>query len=146
MNTYSSNQTFSLVSTNSNFILVDANDVEITELTANANSETVYTIYVKANPSAIFSENTESSLMQIYSYNAGYENVDTVNFDVEISAILDDIPPKIGNIVMAINDTVGRMDITWDRLDTGGTSITDGDGTFVYDGKNGNNWVFSRKQ
>lgn len=29
---------------------------------------------------------------------------------------------------------------------TGGTSITDGDGTFVYDGKNGNNWYFSRKQ
>lgn len=29
---------------------------------------------------------------------------------------------------------------------TGGSSITDGDGTFVYDGKNGNNWVFSRKQ
>ena len=29
---------------------------------------------------------------------------------------------------------------------TGGANITDGDGTFVYDGKVGSNWVFSKKQ
>ena len=125
LSTYSTEQTFRVVSANDNFILIDNNGDEISELIANPNTETSYTLYVKTNSEAVFATDTESSLIQIYSYNAGYENVDTINFEVEMSAIHDTVPPQIGNIQMKINDTVGQIDVSWDRLDSGGTKIVD---------------------
>lgn len=124
INTYSRNITFNLKSSNGNFSLVNSDGTNLESFTILANSTDSYQVYLKKSDGSIFYDTTDSTILVLQCISIGNVNTDKITIAVDISEAPDTEIPEIGEISFTINNNEGQADLTWSRLDSGGTSIT----------------------
>lgn len=124
INTYKRDINFTLKSSNNNFIIVDASGNDLGSLTISANDTANYDIYIKRIDSAIFYNDTDSTSVILSLDGIGNIVAGKVTASVDVYIEPDTSIPEIGPITFAINNTVGQADVSWSRLDSGGSSIT----------------------
>jgi hypothetical protein len=124
INTYNYQKVFTLTSSNSNFIVVDSNGNTITSFTINANTTKDFTFYLKAKSDAIFLTNSETTTIVLGGNNITSSNIGTITLSVDIYVAPDTTKPTVGGASLAILDTSGSFTASWNRIDSGGTSIT----------------------
>lgn len=128
INTFKYNRTFNLSSSNENIIIVDSNGDQISNFSISANVTENYPIYLMVKKGSIFlTDQTQTNI--IVSSNM-IDDIDTgtINLavDIDINAT-DHEKPEVGNISIAIsenNPTDGQATISWSRIDSGGSPIT----------------------
>lgn len=128
INTFRYNRTFTLTSSNENIIIVDSNGNPLNNYTIAANTTEDFTIYLMVRDGSIFlTEETQTNI--ILSSNM-IDNIDlgviTLAVDVDVNAT-DHDKPEVGNVSIAIsenNPVDGQAVITWSRIDSGGSPIT----------------------
>ena len=128
INTFRYNRTFSLTSSNENIIIVDSNGNQLNYFTISANNTENFTIYLMVKEGSIFLTNqTQTNI--ILSSNM-IDDIDlgviTLDVDIDINAT-DHEKPEVGNVNIAISDNnpvEGQATITWNRIDSGGSPIT----------------------
>lgn len=128
VNTFSTAKEFTWMSSNSNLQLIDASGNPLEPVTIAANSTENYTIYVKANDGAMFSQNTANTTILLSSNGIANVTVDTLTFNVDVSQGVDNTKVTVGNAVTAMNGTPptpGRLVATWNRIDSGGSEVID---------------------
>lgn len=123
INIYSKDITFAVSSTNSNFVVVDQNGNSLGNLTINANSETEYDVYLKINDDSVFESTTATTVLILRSSAVGNITVSELTLNVTKTEEVDNIKPQIGEVSFTINNNVGQADVSFARLDSGGTSI-----------------------
>ena len=123
INTYSINKDFTLSSSNSNFVVVDADGNDISSMTINANATNSYNFYLKKKDNAVFLSNLATTTILLKTNNNSI-NCGTLTLSVDVYVVPDTTIPTVGNAVFTINDTVGSATASWSRVDSGGTSIT----------------------
>lgn len=124
INTYSRTVTFNLKSSNSNFSLVNSDGSELESFNILSNSTDTYQVYLKKTDGSVFYNTTDSTILVLQCNSIGNVNTDKITISVDISEAPDTEIPEIGEISFTINNTEGQADLTWSRLDSGGTSIT----------------------
>ena len=131
-NTFPSDRTFTLSSSNSNLILVDSNNDALGTLTVHGNSTETYTVYVKTETGAQFVNNTDTMTMNLSSDGLPNVTVGNLNFDVKKYDVPDTTKVTVGNVQIDYYRSasgeppeVGSVKVTWDRIDYGGTAISD---------------------
>ena len=131
-NTFPSDRTFTLSSSNSNLEIVNSSGNPIGELTVHGNSTETYTVYVKAVNGAQFVNNTDTMTMSLSSPGLAKVTVGNLTFDVDKYDVPDTEKVKVGNVQIDYYRTadgeppeVGSVNVTWDRIDYGGTPISD---------------------
>ena len=128
INTFRYNRTFSLTSSNENIIIVDSNGNQLNYFTISAYNTENFTIYLMVKEGSIFLTNqTQTNI--ILSSNM-IDDIDlgviTLDVDIDINAT-DHEKPEVGNVNIAISDNnpvEGQATITWNRIDSGGSPIT----------------------
>ena len=130
-NTFPSDRQFTLLSSNSNLEIVDSSGNTYSN-TVHASRTETYTVYVKTVTDATFINNTDST--NIYLSTAGSANISvgTLTLDVDVYNVPDTTKVTVGNVKIAMHrssenaaPTTGQIDVTWDRIDYGGTAISD---------------------
>lgn len=124
INTYSRTVTFNLKSSNSNFSLVNGDGSELESFNILSNSTDTYQVYLKKTEGSVFYNTTDSTILVLQCSSIGNVNTDKITISVDISEAPDTEIPEIGEISFIINNAEGQADLTWSRLDSGGTSIT----------------------
>ena len=124
MNTYSKNITFNIKSSNSNFSLVNSDGTDLSGFTISANSVDTYQIYLKKSKNSVFYDSTDNTILILQCGTLGNYNTSKITISVDKSELGDTSIPEIGEISFTINNNEGQADLTWSRLDSGGTSIT----------------------
>lgn len=124
INTYIRDITFNLKSSNGNFSLVNGDGTDLGSFTILANSTDNYQVYLKKSDGSIFYDTTDSTILVLQCTSIGNVNTDKITIAVDISEAPDTEIPEIGEISFTINNNEGQADLTWSRLDSGGTSIT----------------------
>ena len=129
VNTYTSAKTYRLLSSSSNFELVDANNNPIDSFTIDGEDTDPLTIYVIANSNALFNSSTANTSIFLSSEGMANTLVETVTFDVDVSSTVDTTPPTVSidsfGMVYAGNNsypTVGSLKVTWTGQDNQGGS------------------------
>lgn len=128
INTFKYNRTIELASSNENIIIVDSNGNQLSRLNISANSNEVYPIYLRVKEGSIFLTDQTQTNIIVSSNIIDAIDTGTVNLavDIDINAT-DHDKPEIGNINIAINENKpvnGQATISWSRIDSGGSSIT----------------------
>lgn len=124
INTYSRDITFNLKSSNGNFSLVNNDGANLGSFTILANSTDSYQVYLKKSDGSIFYDTSDSTILVLQCTSIGNVNTDKITIAVDISEAPDIEIPEIGEISFVINNNEGQADLSWSRLDSGGTSIT----------------------
>lgn len=127
-NTYESAKTYSLVSSSSNFVIVDNNDSSISKTIAGSGTDT-YTVYVKTSSGAMFKDDSATTNIFLVSDGMANYNVGTLTFDVDVSAGVDTTPPTVSNATLEMvyegsnsYPTVGSLRASWSGQDNQGGS------------------------
>lgn len=127
-NTYTYKRKFTLHSSNDNILLIDSNDSSLGTFSIDKNSTKDFQICAKVSPSSSFLSNSTSTIITLSSIGINTINVGELTLDVDIDVIATDKEiPKVGNVNISIPEdstTSGSALISWDRIDTGGSSIT----------------------
>lgn len=129
--TYENSKEFRLLSSNSNLQLVDGSNNPLGTLTINGDSTQTYTVYIRKQPNAAFLQNTATTDITLSP--TGMENiaVDTLTFNVDKFVGVDSTKVTVANATIDYDrnanniPSVGGIKVTWDRIDEGGTPITD---------------------
>ena len=128
INTYGYRRTLNLTSSNENILIVDQNKTPLSSVTISANQTTNFPIYLMVKEGSIFL--TETTTTNILVSSSGMDTIDagelTLEVDVDINAT-DHEKPEVGNISISIsesNPVEGQAIISWTRMDTGGSPIT----------------------
>ena len=131
-NTFPSDRTFTLSSSNSNLEIVNSSGNPIGELTVHANSTETYTVYVKAETGAQFVNNTDTMTMYLSSPGLANVTVGNLTIDVDKYNVPDTTKVTVGNVQIDYYRSadgeppeVGSVYVKWDRKDYGGTAISD---------------------
>lgn len=127
VNSYSYTRTFNLTSSNENIKLVDNTGVDLSNLTINANATNDYEICTMIREGSIFLTDSTHTSVVLSSNGISNITVDTLTLavDIDINATDKDIP-QVGGVTLAIsesNPTIGEATLTWNRIDSGGSSI-----------------------
>lgn len=118
LNSYSTNVNFSLGSANNNFVLVDNNGNNLTQLTANANSDNNYTIYIKERTPHEYESSPQSTTILLQTVSLGNYIIQAIDLNVNIIGdSLDTTPPQITNIQMKKTNKNYGAKITWTATD-----------------------------
>lgn len=128
INTFKYDRVFDLKSSNENIMVVDSNGNQLNNFLISANSTNFYKIYLKIKPGSIFLTDETQTNIILSSNMIDDINVGTITLDVDkdINAT-DHEKPEIGNVSVKIsenNPVVGETIVSWSRLDTGGSPIT----------------------
>ena len=123
INSYSKDVSFTLGSSNGNFVVVSSDGTDIGTLSIGANSEQEYDVYLKINDGSIFDTESSSTMLILRCSGIGNINTDKIDLKVSITEEVDTEKPQIGEVSLVINNTVGQADVSFTRLDSGGTSI-----------------------
>lgn len=129
--TYESAKEFRVLSSNSNLILVDSNNTPIDTLTINGESTQTYTVYVMKQVNAAFLNTTDTTTITISPTGMPNIEVDTLTFNVDKFNGVDTTKVTVANAVIDYDrnanniPSVGGIKVTWDRIDEGGTQISD---------------------
>ena len=128
INTYHYTRTFSIISSNENILFTDANLNPISILSIESNKNDNYEICTTIKEGSIFL--TDSTTTTPYIKSNGINNITlndlTLAVDVDINATDKDIP-EVGNLTLKMNETNtvnGEATLSWNRIDTGGSPIT----------------------
>ena len=138
-NTYTSQRTFRLVSSNSNLEFIDAYDTVLGDLNIAGETTRSYTVYVRAVSGATFISSPAD--MTVYLSTAGSANtlVGYLDLDVDVYAVPDTTKVTVGNAELKYQyDTTNKVPTikaTWDRIDIGGTPVVNY-GVYVYNSSN----------
>ena len=131
-NTYPSDRDFTLISSNSNLEIVNSSGNPIGNLTIPRSDTQTYTVYVKAVQGAQFVSTTDTMTMYLSSACQANVTVGDLTFNVDKYNIPDTTKVTIGNVQIAMHrdsenasPTTGKIDVTWDRKDYGGSAISD---------------------
>ena len=131
-NTFPSDRTFTLSSSNSNLEIVNSSGNPIGELTVHGNSTETYTVYVKAVNGAQFVNNTDTMTMSLSSLGLPNVTVGNLTLDVDKYDVPDTTKVTVGNVQIDYYRSadgeppeVSSVYVTWDRKDYGGTAISD---------------------
>ena len=127
INTFKYRRIINLTSSNENIMIVDSNGNPYSTIAIDANSSSSYPIYLKVKEGSIFLSDTTTTNIIVSSN--GIIDIDTgvltLNVDKDIIAT-DNEKVQVGNINLFINsvDTKdGEATVTFDRLDSGGSSV-----------------------
>lgn len=135
INTFKYRRTFSLSSSNENIEIVDINGNIIKDLVIEASSESSYTIYLRVKEGSIFLTDKTTTNIIISSSMIDPIDTGTIDLDVDIDiTATDHEKPVVGNVNIAIstnNPIEGEATISWTRIDTGGSPITNYNITLV---------------
>lgn len=123
INSYSKDVSFTLGSSNGNFVVVSSDGTDIGTLSIGANSEQEYDVYLKINDGSIFDTESSSTMLILRCNGIGNVTTDKIDLKVSITEEVDTEKPQIGEVSLVINNTVGQADVSFTRLDSGGTSI-----------------------
>ncbi len=127
-NTYTYKRKFTLHSSNDNILLIDSNGSSLGTLSIDENSTKDFQICTKVAPSSSFLTDSTTTIITLSSTGINTINVGELTLSVDIDIIASDKEiPKVGNVNISIPEsgtTSGDALITWDRIDTGGSSIT----------------------
>ena len=130
--TYESAKEFRVLSSNTNLQLVDANNNALGNLTINGESTQTYTIYIRKHPQAAFLQTTATTDITVSPTGMPNIAVDTLTFNVDKFVGVDTTKVTVANAVIDYNrtgsdniPTVGGVKVTWERIDEGGTPISD---------------------
>ena len=123
INSYSKDVSFTLSSSNSNFVVVSSDETDISTLSISANSEQEYDVYLKINDGSIFDTESSSTMLILRCNGIGNVTTDKIDLKVSITEEVDTEKPQIGEVSLVMNNTVGQADVSFTRLDSGGTSI-----------------------
>ena len=127
-NTYKYSRNFTLKSSNDNILLINDDETSLTTLQVGANSTEEYNVCTKVAENSSFLSNQTTTTITLSSTGITDINVGTLTLDVDIDIIATDKEiPTIGNVNISIpeeNTTEGSAIVSWDRIDTGGSSIT----------------------
>ena len=128
INTYTYKRNFTLSSSNENVLLVDSSGNSINQFTIDENKTSDYEVCMKSKEGSVFLSDTTTTIVSLQTSGVSLINVGEVELSVDIDPIATDKEiPTVGNIKIAIpeSDVVeGSAVISWDRIDTGGSSIT----------------------
>ena len=126
-NTYTYNRNFTLVSSNDNILLVDSSGNSLGMEQIGANSTESYEVCTKTAENSSFLSNETSTIISLKSAGITDVNVGELTLTVDIDVIATDKEiPTVGNVIISIpeeNTVEGGANITWDRIDSGGSSI-----------------------
>ena len=127
-NTYTYNRNFTLTSSNENILLVDKSGNSLDTKKIDANSTSEYEICTMTSKNSSFLSDETSTTITLKSTGIKDVTVGELTLKVDIDVIATDKEiPTVGNVVISIpeeNTTEGQATITWDRIDSGGSSIT----------------------
>lgn len=123
INTYTMVKTVNLVSSNSNFLVVDSSGNELSSINISPNTTQTYSFYLKKKNNAVFLSNTEKTTILLKS-NDNTIQCGTLTVNVDIYVEPDTTIPTVGNVMITINNTIGSFTSSWSRIDTGGSNIT----------------------
>ncbi len=127
-NTYSYKRNFNLSSSNENILLVNKDGTSLNTLQVGANSTEEYEMCTKASDSSSFLTDETTTVITLTSTGINTITVGELTLSVDIDTIATDKEiPTVGNVNISIpeeNTVVGEALISWDRIDTGGSSIT----------------------
>ena len=128
INTYGYRRTLNLTSSNENILIVDQNKTPLSSVTISANQTTNFPIYLMVKEGSAFLTGTTTTNILVSS--SGMDTIDagelTLEVDVDINTT-DREKPEVGNISISIsesNPVEGQAIISWTRMDTGGSPIT----------------------
>ena len=126
-NTYTYNRTFNLLSSNTNLTITNSKGNINPTFQVGANATETYKVCTKVTDGSIFT--TDEITTSIILKSNGISNITvgelTLAVDKDLIASDKEIP-TVGNVIIAIpeqNTVEGSANITWDRIDTGGSSI-----------------------
>ena len=127
-NTYKYSRNFNLSSSNSNIVLIDNSGKSLSTLNIAANNTEEYNVCAKASDNSSFLTDSTTTTITLSSAGITSINVGELTLSVDIDLIATDKEaPTIGNVSLSIPDDVtteGNASISWDRIDSGGSSIT----------------------
>ena len=127
-NTYKYSRNFNITSSNENILLVNNAGNTLNSFKVNANSTEEYEVCAKVKENSSFLSEEASTTLTLNSSGLADVNVGTIVFSVDKDIIATDKEiPTIGNVIISIpedNVVDGSANITWDRIDSGGSSIT----------------------
>jgi len=124
INSYSKDLTFSISSTNTNFKVVNESGNTLANQEIKANSEGVYDVYLKISDNSMFTKTEVEDSLLVNCIGIGNISTDNFKLNVTTTKELDKTKPQIGEVTLTMNNEVGTADVTFSRVDTGGTSIT----------------------
>ena len=131
-NTYSSAKEYRLLSSSSNFKLVDGNGNDLTTFTIQGESTDSFTVYVVTSSNAMFNSSTATTNIFLATDGAANSLISTLTFNVDVSAGVDTTPPTISSASIAMvtespntYPTVGALRVTWSGQDNQGGSGID---------------------
>lgn len=122
-NTFNYQREFSLkINNTSNFSLCDSNGNALGSYTIGPNETKNYSFYIKENANASLPNDTE--IVGVTFKSTGIANISLGNLTllVDINYIPDTTAPVISDVTGTINNTEGRVDVSWQASDT--SSIT----------------------
>ena len=127
-NTYTYSRNFVLSSSNDNILLINKDGSSLSTLQVDANSTKDYEVCTKVSDNSSFL--TEETTTTISLSSTGINTISvgelTLSVDVDVIAADKEIP-TVGNVNISIpsdNTVVGEAVVSWDRIDSGGSSIT----------------------
>lgn len=123
INSYSKDINFTVNSTNGNFVVVASDGSELGSLLINANEENEYDVYLKINDGSIFDSEISSTMLILKCGSLGNITTDTITLSVSKTEEVDNEKPQIGQVSFVMNNTIGQADVSFSRLDSGGSSI-----------------------
>ncbi len=126
-NTYTYDRNFTLNSSNENILLVDNLGNSLSSYQIEANSTKEYEMCTKTSDDSSFLSDETTTIITLKSAGITDVNVGTLSLNVDIDEIATDkVVPTVGNVAISIpedNASNGNAVITWDRIDSGGSSI-----------------------
>lgn len=127
-NTYSYNRKFNLLSSNENIILVNSDGSNLETLQVSATSTEEFPVCTKTLDSSSFLTDSTSTIITLKSTGISDVNVGELTLKVDKDIVATDKEaPKVGNVIISIpeeNIVEGKAIVSWDRIDSGGSSIT----------------------
>ena len=142
INTFDAEREYRLLSTNSNFVLVDANGNSLNSFTIPAKSSDTITVYVKANSNAMFSQPSATTNILLSSDGIANVDVGSLTFDVDVHEGVDNTKVTVSNATITMYQennkppTPGKVVVSWQRDDTGGSAVNNY-GVILYNADNG---------
>lgn len=136
LNTYNFRKVFTLSSSNKNFLLVTETGEPLNDLYIDAPDESnptsnqkTYKACLKVNEGSIFTTNTSQTSIVLKTAGLMDLAIGNLNIAVDISEEKDEIIPQIANVNFRAekydsSNSSLITNVTWQRIDTGGSDIT----------------------
>ena len=117
INSYTTPQTFSFSSGNSNFIIVDSNGNILGNLTQNANTTQTYDVYIERKSGVAFATNSQTMNL-MFSKSSGISSLGNITIQVpKDETLLDDDPPIISDVNATYVAENGKVNLSWSATD-----------------------------